>query len=71
MGEFQSLFLKMAVNRLFFTPTVPMPALSGGNCIAIHCPVTRVISPVQKIIIIIIMGWKNPKIKEMRREGLT
>lgn len=47
-GEFQSLFLKMAVNRLFFTPTLPMPALSGGNCIAIHCPVARVISPVQK-----------------------
>ena len=38
----------MAVNRLFFTPTLPMPALSGGNCIAIHCPVARVISPVQK-----------------------
>ena len=46
-GGFQSLFLKMAVNRLF-TPTLSMLALSGGNCIAIHCPVARVISPVQK-----------------------
>lgn len=46
-GRFRRLFLKMAVNRLFFTPSPSAPALSGGNCIAIHCPVTKVISPVQ------------------------
>lgn len=39
-GWLQSLFLKMAVNRFFFTPSIFTPTLSGGNCIAIHCPVT-------------------------------
>lgn len=68
-GGFQSLFLKIAVKRLFFTPSLSTPALSGCNCISIHCPVTKVSSPV-KTSNCRPEALKN-KIKEIRREGIT